>query len=158
MAVKPRAFSGSICMPWVVNMHAPGQCASGPCAGRPSAAVDGSATAPPGGDRRPDRAADFIDPDRAAAEPGAKTATRRSRRLNANSGSGEKAAISIVTRALRTVSLIGACATLPGRRCRRRAPFAKPRRLARAFLCCELQIGMILPVCNSQPLKSTNRR
>jgi hypothetical protein len=58
----------------------------------------------------------------------------------------KKAAISIVTRALQPVFLLDTCpAGGPGR-----APFAKLWRLTREFLCCELQNGMILPVCNLQ--------
>jgi hypothetical protein len=61
----------------------------------------------------------------------------------------KKTTISIVTRALQPVFW---AQLLPCRRSRPRAPFAKLWRLAREFLCCELQNGMILPVCNLQRL------
>jgi hypothetical protein len=61
----------------------------------------------------------------------------------------KKTTISIVTQELQPVFW---AQLLPCRRSRPRAPFAKLWRLAREFLCCELQNGMILPVCNSQRL------
>jgi hypothetical protein len=58
----------------------------------------------------------------------------------------KKTAIAIVTGAFQPVfSFDFRLAGGPGR-----APFAKPGRRTREFLCCELQKGMILPLCNLQ--------